>query len=149
MPDAPTFVDPTYAKSSAYSSAMADIVEKKVCPFCPDVFPGTWHTNPILKRSGNWLVTRNMFPYADTQEHLLIVGQRHLEQIGELDVEDQINILSLAQWATKELNLPGGCLAMRFGDSRFTGATVKHLHAHLLVPKQTNNKIAVVNFPIG
>jgi len=40
---------------------------------------------------------------------------------------------------------------MRFGDSSVTGATVLHIHAHLIVPKinEKTKKARVVRFPIG
>jgi len=143
------FVNSTYAKNGVYAETIKSIQGRKVCPFCPEVFPGQWHTNPILRRSGNWLITRNMFPYTNTQEHLLIVGNRHIEELAQLGKGDFADILKLAKWATMKLGLPGGLLAMRFGDSAYTGATVKHIHAHLVVPKQIEGSTQVVNFPIG
>jgi len=38
---------------------------------------------------------------------------------------------------------------MRFGDSDYTGATVTHLHLHLMVPKLKRGKALTVEFPIG
>lgn len=143
------FVDPRFAKNKDYARVMADIQKGEVCPFCPDVFPGKWHTNPILNTMDNWLITRNMYPYPGSQEHFLIVGNQHKENLVELIPEDLVAILKLAQWATVEFSLPGGLLAFRFGDSEHTGATVKHLHAHLVVPGKENGRIQVVNFPVG
>ena len=45
----------------------------------------------------------------------------------------------------KKYNIKGGVLALRFGDTAYTGATVCHLHFHLIVPKKSQT----VNFPIG
>jgi diadenosine tetraphosphate (Ap4A) HIT family hydrolase len=143
------YVNPKHTKSGAYANDIKDIKKKMVCPFCPEVFPGVWHKNPILKTKNNWLITRNMYPYTNTQEHFLIVGTRHIEQIDKLSQKDLNSILSLSRWVTSKFNLPGGMLAMRFGDTQYTGATVVHLHAHLVVPKRTKNKIGVVNFPVG
>lgn len=142
-------INPSNAKSQQYSEALSEIEKAKVCPFCPSQFPGQWHTNPILKESKGWLITRNMFPYPDTSEHLLIVGTRHIENITEITPEDYEAILELAQWAVLEFNIAGGFLGMRFGDPLFTGATVKHLHAHIISPSKKSGKISIVNFPIG
>ena len=147
MPEDNKYVDSRYAKGGKYSQVIQDIQSQGVCPFCPDTFK--WHTNPILKIDGGWLITRSFNPYAGTQEHFLIISQEHKEQLVELTPKDLYAILKLAQWATIEFKLQGGLLALRFGDSEHTGATVKHLHAHLVVPGKENGRIQVVNFPVG
>jgi len=35
---------------------------------------------------------------------------------------------------TGENKIPGGTFIMRFGDTRYTGASVSHLHANLISP---------------
>lgn len=143
------FVDRRHAKSDQYARDLAEIQAQGVCPLCPDVFPGKWHTNPILNTIGSWLITRNMHPYPNAQEHFLIVGERHIENITELLPDDLAAIHQLACWATLEFHLPGGLLALRFGNTEFTGATVKHLHAHLVVPAEIDGQVQVVNIPVG
>ncbi len=149
MSEKPThqFVDPRYAKGTDYGKVLNQIQTAGVCPFCPDTFK--WHTKPILQRTLGWLITRNMNPYAGTREHFLIVGKKHVENILDLSPRDMTAILRLAQWAVVEYQLPGALLAMRFGDKEFTGATVTHLHAHLIVPEKIDDRVTVVNFPIG
>ncbi len=143
------YVSPKYAKSGAYAKDIQDIKNKNVCPFCPKYFPGTWHTNPILKVKNNWLITKNMHPYKNVKEHFIIVGKQHLENITSLTIKDFATILYLSRWTIRKFDLSGGMLGMRFGQTKFTGATVKHLHAHLITPSILKNKVLVVNFPIG
>lgn len=39
---------------------------------------------------------------------------------------------------------------MRFGNTDYTGATVSHLHAHLIYPEvDKSKKSKTVNFPVG
>ena len=45
---------------------------------------------------------------------------------------------------TENYNIPGGALCFRFGNQELSGASLKRLHAHLVMP--TNGKI---RFPIG
>lgn len=149
MEKGPGFVDQRHAKSSQYAQDLTEIQAQGVCPLCPDVFPGKWHTNPVLNTIGSWLITRNMHPYAGASEHFLLVGKEHKQEISKLTAQDFFEVLSLAQWATAEFNLPGALLAIRFGESKYTGATVTHIHAHLIVPGEVKGKIQVVNFPIG
>ena len=60
-------------------------------------------------------------------------------------------LLDLARHVVCQYHIRGGALAMRFGDTRLTGATVVHMHAHLIVPKLCPKKgrALVVEFPIG
>ena len=43
----------------------------------------------------------------------------------------------------------GGGFCIRFGDTLHSGATVKHLHAHLIEPDVKNKKYEPVSFYIG
>lgn len=136
-------VDPRFAKSKEYGGVIEKIASEGKCPFCPDNFK--YHKNEILKKYGGWFITRSSWPYENTQEHFLIIGESHREHISDLDSEDMIEVDFLAKWATAEFKLKGGVLALRFGATEYTGATVCHLHFHLIIPQKSKT----VNFPIG
>lgn len=140
-------VDTRNAKSEDYRNVLKEIIKAGVCPFCPENF--RWHTNPILHRNGLWLITKSFQPYPDSKHHLLMIGQVHKENLEELGPEDMTSILGLATWAKKRYQIPGGGITMRFGDGLYSGATVKHLHAHLIEPVVKDNKVSPVYFPIG
>ncbi|MEN9558066.1 MAG: hypothetical protein RL141_435 [Candidatus Parcubacteria bacterium] len=142
-------VDPRFAKGKEYRAVINKIAGEAKCPFCPDNF--RYHKNPILKRHGSWFLTRSSWPYPHTQEHFLIMGTKHKELLAELSGADWKSLAALAAYAVKTFKLPGGAIAMRFGETAYTGATVCHLHAHLIVPKKrANKKMAdTVMFPIG
>ncbi len=142
-------VDPTYAKDPEYFKILQKIQTEKKCPFCPDNFK--YHTEPILKRKGDWFITRNFKPYESSDHHFIILPNRHFEHLAEASALDFVCILELVKWAENEFNLQGGALCMRFGNTTHTGATVCHLHAHLIVPQIDPDKgrAHTVNFPIG
>lgn len=140
-------VDNRYAKSGMYKKVIDEIASQKVCPFCPETFK--WHTKPILKRLDGWLITENFSPYENAKFHFLIVGEKHKEEMSELTPKDWRSITSLISWATNEFKIKGGGITMRFGDSLYTGATVKHLHLHLISPEVKSGKAKPVYFPIG
>lgn len=144
-------VDPRNARADGYREIIADIASQRVCPFCPDeLLSGKWHTKPILRRSDTWLITENTHPYPNSQLHLLMIGEQHKEFLSELTTRDLRSVLNLTNWAVIKFNIKGGGLIMRFGDTLYTGATVKHLHAHLIVPVLGANGRAIpVSFPIG
>ena len=142
-------VDTHYAKSAEYGQVIETISQKGVCPFCPANF--RYHKNPILRRSGNWFITKNSWPYKKTNHHFLIISTRHKEHLDEVKEKDFASILILSRWVVRKFKISGGALAMRFGETSHTGATVCHLHCHLVVPKMNRKtkRAQTVMFPIG
>lgn len=141
------FVAPRFAKDERYKKVLNEIASAGVCPFCPENF--RWHTKPILKRSGGWFITENFSSYKNALHHLIIVNKKHKEHFTELSAKDWRDLSHLASWAIRKFKIKGGGLALRFGDTDFTGATVRHLHAHLIVPRLKKNVPQTVVFPIG
>lgn len=139
------FVDDRYAKSGFYRKVLADVKGAKVCPLCTL----QWHTNPILKTAGGWFITETFQPYPNAEKHFLIIGKRHKECLTELTSGDWKDISALQKWAVKKYRIAGGGIAMRFGDTAHTGATVAHLHMHLVVPKLKRGRAVPVMFPFG
>lgn len=137
------FVDLRYAKSDDYRKVLEEIQREGKCPFCPENF--RWHRKPILKEGGHWFLTKAAWPYQDTKFHFLIIGREHKEKLPELSWLDLTEVIILANWAARKFRIKGGGISLRFGDTDYTGATVKHLHFHLIVPE----KGKTVNFPIG
>jgi diadenosine tetraphosphate (Ap4A) HIT family hydrolase len=140
-------VDPRFAKGSRYKKIIREIQKADVCPFCPENF--RWHTKPILKRQGDWFITENFNPYKNAQYHFLAIKKTHKERLEELSVRDWKELSGLLAWTIKKYHLKGGGFAMRFGDTALTGATVCHIHAHLIVPKIKKGNAETVWFPIG
>lgn len=140
-------VNPRNARRKKYKGIINEILSEGVCPFCPETFK--WHTKPILKYNGPWFVTENFNPYKNSKFHFLIISKKHKEKLSELTMRDWKSILELIGWTLKKFKIKGGGITMRFGDTLYTGATVKHLHAHLIVPVVKNGKPFPVYFPIG
>lgn len=136
-------VDPRFAKEKDYRDVLKTIETKEKCPFCPDNFQ--YHKHPVLKKYGKWFITKISWPYENNKFHFIIIREKHRENVSELTASDMGDILFLAKWAVNKFKIKGGAIAMRFGETSYTGATVCHLHAHLIVPK----KGKTVNFPIG
>jgi ATP adenylyltransferase len=143
------YVDPRYAKSADYANDLAEIAEAGVCPFCPDNMK--WHPNPILARHGDWFATKNGQPYDNAEQHYLIIGEVHKVHLAELTATDLENVHELASRLTHGDEVVGGGLVLRFGPTKYTGATVQHLHFHLIIPEidPVTDRAKTVNFPIG
>ncbi len=142
-----TLVDPKFARGKMYKKVIHEIAAEKVCPFCPETFK--WHTKPILKHKDDWFITENFNPYKDTQFHFLIISKKHNENFSDLSFVDWESVSLLCNWAVKKYKIKGGGLTMRFGETLYTGATIKHIHFHLISPKNVRGKVKPVYFPIG
>ncbi len=145
-------IDPRYAKSEEYSQVLRDIVKDGKCPFCFEnfaEFSRSKHTP--MKETAGWYLVRNSWPYPNTEHHLLIIPKRHCEELSDLTSSDMVQILELAEYARNYFSIKGGAMTVRFGDSLYTGATVVHLHFHLIVPEIDGEagKAKTVQFPIG
>ncbi len=142
-------VDIQYAKSKGYKQVIGKIARQGLCPFCPENF--VYHKHPILRRSGSWFITRSSWAYPKSQLHFVIICIKHKENISELKNTDLTSIFRLISWAVTKFKIPGGGFAMRFGETSYTGATVCHLHCHLIVPQLDGRtkRAKTVSFPIG
>lgn len=142
-------VDLAYAKTEHYTKVLHEIVDQGVCPFCPGNFK--WHPHPILREEDGWFITAQLQPYEHTAHHFLLIRSVHAERLEELADKDWVTLGKLCRWAVKEFDLPGGGTTMRWGETKYTGATVRHLHAHLIVPEinPTTGRAYPVSFPIG
>lgn len=142
-------VNKRFAKrKSGYEHVLNQIEMENKCPFCHDNFK--YHKNPILKKNSNWFITESSWPYKNAKYHFLIINRKHKEAFSELNKKDWETLRELTNWAIKNYNLPGGALALRFGDTDYTGATVCHIHAHIISPQlNRQGKSKTVYFPVG
>ncbi|MCP6726586.1 MAG: hypothetical protein KJI69_00895 [Patescibacteria group bacterium] len=122
------------ARKGEYEKVIAKIQSRGKCPFCKENFK--YHKNPILKRKEGWFITKNSWPYKNTNHHFIILNFTHKETLLELTTKDLQTILGLAKWAVREYKIKGGLFMGRFGKTSVTGASVTHLHFHLFSPKK-------------
>ena len=115
-------------------SVMEAIVKDDVCPFCPDHLQ-KYHKEPILVQNDFWVLTKNQWPYEGTEFHLLLILKRHAEGVRHLSPEEWTALGELVSWFDGSLHPHGGLVGMRFGNPTFSGATVRHLHAQIIVPR--------------
>jgi diadenosine tetraphosphate (Ap4A) HIT family hydrolase len=81
--------------------------------------------------------------------HLLAIARLHVESIEDLPEGAGEELFDHVRWAIKEFKIDFGGLAMRFGDVRHNGASVNHLHAHIIVPAKDKPADAKVKFKIS
>ena len=125
------YLDFTHARSKDQIELMEKIVKDGVCPFCSEHFK-KYHPRPILKETKWWIVSENMHPYEGARVHLLFVYKEHVSTVSEMKPEAGKELIELVSWAIQKYKIAGGAFFMRFGDTRYTGSSVNHLHAQLL-----------------
>lgn len=142
------FVDLDNAREEEQAQVMESIIEADHCPFCEENLR-KYHREPILRETSHWLLTENQWPYEHTQHHFLIIYRQHAESMAELDPVAGEELFELVAWLEQEYDLPGGGLAMRFGDTRYSAGSVAHLHVQLLVPDIEDPNYEPVRVKIG
>lgn len=120
-----------------YRKVIEQIQSDAVCPFCPNQLT-KYHKNPIIKEGALWTLTTNMYPYKNAKYHFLLILKSHKTDTKELSKEEWSELHEHINWLTETNNIPGGSFMMRCGDTSMTGASVTHLHAHLITPDFNN-----------
>lgn len=128
-------------KRSDYIHTLNTIVAGGFCPFCEEhLFKH--HRQPLLYKSKHWLVTKNSWPYKGSRFHILFIARKHVEKTEDAPPAAWADLQKLYRKLVKEKKIKGATLMIRSGDTKFTGASVNHLHAHLVVgsPRTKNTK---------
>jgi diadenosine tetraphosphate (Ap4A) HIT family hydrolase len=124
-----------------YVQTLEMIIAKGFCPFCEENLD-YHHRRPLLYKSKHWLVTRNSWPYEGTEFHILFIARRHIERIEEMSATEWLDLKDLHRKFVEEYVIQGGTFFIRSGIMGITGASVIHLHAHLVVggPRTAHSK---------
>jgi diadenosine tetraphosphate (Ap4A) HIT family hydrolase len=105
---------------------------RKACPFCD-------FTDDNMVRSGtHFFIVKNIFPYQfwefmTVTDHLMIVPNRHVESLHELDKVERIELMDLiGEYQEKGYNVYAR-------EAANTSKSVPHQHTHLI---KTDNRRA-------
>lgn len=116
---------------TSYSKVIAGIAKAKECPFCPKNL-AKYHQPPILGKTANWIFTDSMYPYKGTASHVLVIHKKHLESPEKITVRAWKELHEVIKSVITLKKIRGASLLMRFGDTEYTGASVNHLHFHII-----------------
>lgn len=141
-------LDVENARVPKQKKQMEEILQKGICPFCPEHFKDN-HEAPVFFENSYWFITKNDYPYDGAKTHLLIIHKAHIESLSELSMSSMISFHSALQWVNSNFDLPGGTLLMRFGDMSYTGATIAHLHAHIVTGEKKRENTESLKAKIG
>lgn len=126
-------------KRSDYVNTLNAIVVGGFCPFCEEhLFKH--HRKPIIYKSKHWIVTENSWPYKGSKFHFIFITKQHLEKTENVSFIVWNDFKKLYKKIIKKNSIEGATLMIRSGDTKFTGASVNHLHAHLIVGNPRTRK---------
>lgn len=141
-------VEKYYKDNSELIKKIKRIMENGICPFCWENSRNQGYN--FVAETGRWYIVENPYPYNDSALHLLILPKRHVIFLKALCREEWIQMAEILSIISKKYPFltKGYGLAVREG--RVGGATLFHLHWHLIVPKvESKTGRIVVNFGIG
>jgi diadenosine tetraphosphate (Ap4A) HIT family hydrolase len=120
------------ARTPDQAAEMRRLDAAGICLFCPD---GLARHPPerIVLRTRHWTALLNDFPYPGTRLHLMLVPRQHASDLTGLPAAAQLNFWQALAAVVRDHQLTYYGLGVRNGDCRYTGATIEHVHAHLLV----------------
>jgi len=84
-------------------------------------------------RTRHWTALLNDFPYSGTRLHLMLVPRQHASDLTGLPAATQRDFWQALAAVVRDYQLTYYGLGVRNGDCRYTGATIEHVHAHLMV----------------
>ncbi len=133
-------VDVINTFSDEYREVLKEIEEEGNCPapFCLD--QGNGHKYPIELKTKLWKVTRNSFNYQNAEFAFLLIPKRHVESFYQISKSEWLDFRTLIKQLVFKHRLKGYSLLWRMGEKSHTGASVSHLHAHLICGTERPNK---------
>lgn len=142
------FIDTSKARSAEQYEQFRRIELAGECPFCPDAIEKSDPAEMnVIGHEQGWTVISNMIPYENSDVHLVVISNRHVRSPAELSQDEWADLHGVIQKYTAEL--PYGGIAMRFGDFTQTGASVAHLHVHVIKPLENLDSETKVKFKIS
>lgn len=133
---------------SDYTAVINEIIAAGNCPFCNEHLP-KHHKNPILFENDSWILTKNGWPYAGTEFHLLVLAKRHVTEMTDLSETEQHHFFNCISWFKETYTTTGWTVLWRNGDTALTGASVNHLHAHIIVGQKKGEESESITALVG
>ncbi len=130
---------------------MEELAQTGECFLCEDVIARISEkykgvaTAPFY-HGNHWFIKDNDFPYEGSKLHLLIVPKRHVSKLEDLSPAEFLELQQMIMWVNTTYDVPGAALFIRYGETSYTGATLSHMHFHVMhgVEKQDGTEAILV-----
>ncbi len=119
------------ARTKAQREHMEELMERGICIFCPEHIHEDHDRIEIETK--HWMVKKNSYPYKQTKLHILLIPKVHVSTVSKLPKAARAEFVDLIVKCEKFFKLTSYALGMRAGDMRYNGASMEHLHAHIVV----------------
>lgn len=90
--------------------------------------------NDIAFETEFWSVSWNKFPYEGANKQFLIVIKQPVYDLDDLAPEMWLDLRNVLAKLKNDFGVVGGAFCMRYGDPALSGASLKRLHAHAILP---------------
>ena len=138
------YIYPPNAKRQEQLDIMVDLESWGLDPLDPDYID-----QDILFKTDYWYVSENRFPYDEVERQFLIASLNPVYKIEDMSNEMWSDLKNIWVKLEKDYNIPGGALCFRFGDPALSNASLKRLHAHVIMPRHDDEVRHKVSFSIG
>ncbi len=125
------FIYPPNARKQEQLDIMIDRESKGEDPLDPSLID-----QEILETTKYWYISKNRFPYEGVEKQFLVVAKDGIYNINDMPKEMELEAFDIWKKLNVEYNLPGGALCFRYGDPSRSGASLKRLHFHVIVPEE-------------
>lgn len=142
------FINLKHARTASQKKVMKQIEKDGVCPFCMEHLK-KYHQNPIIKEGMWWIITKNDTPYKGSFLHLIFIYKPHAALLSEIQSKARDEFFRYVNWAENNYKIAGGTILIRFGNTDWTGASVSHLHAHLIVGGEKKSNAKPLKVKVG
>jgi ATP adenylyltransferase len=135
-------------RSKAQVENMKQLAEAGRCFMCYENLI-TYENNRIEFETDHWIVTPNAYPYEHTTLHLLVIARRHVKTMTDLTHEERADLGEAIAQVEERFKLDSYAFGLRSGDFRYNGASVEHLHGHVVVGKRELEGFEKVRFKMS
>ena len=125
------FMNMSNARLPEQLKKMKELQKAGVCLFCKRNFI-RYQTAPVIREKKWWLIRKNDYPYDGSRIHLLLIYKKHINSVDKISKNGMIEFLDHVKWVKNKFKIPGSTFLIRSGDNKYTGATITHLHAHIV-----------------
>ena len=134
------YIYPPNVRHQEQLDIMIDNDYNDVDPLDPNVL-----ANEVLFDTKYWHVSINKFPYEGAELHFLISALDKVYDMRDMNDEMKLEIFDILEKLRDVYNIEGGALCYRFGDCGRSGASLKRVHLHVIMPEPEKK----VRFPVG
>ncbi len=117
-----------------YYCKLRETFEARICGFCKI----DRSINQIAFENEHWLIFENAFQGSrPCSTMIVIIARLHWRTLEDITPDAWKSFGEMISWATKQYNLPGGMLFLRFGPMQYSTGTMPHMHWNIWVPDQS------------